>query len=108
MQALGVLIIFITLLIILPWWVILLLIGGAMIDSAEKPNYKITDYGNKNQDSTQNPLTDIQRQPEQSSNSAIWAATKQRKWENRMAMRRLWAERFGTKGDLFYDDSYDE
>ena len=65
--------------------------------------------GTKNRDSTQSPLTDIQRQlPEQSSNSAKWAAKKQRKWENRMAMRRLWAERFGTKGDLFYDDSYDE
>ena len=51
---------------------------------------------------------DIQRQTEQRSNSAKWAAKKQRKWENRMAMRRLWAERFGTKGDLFYDDSYDE
>lgn len=107
----GVLIIFVTLLIILPWWVILLLIGAAMAGPGEGQRYTregiaAKETGNRNPD--EEHLGDAQREMEQNANSAKLAAKKQRRWETRMAIRCLWAERFGTKGVIFYDDSYDE
>lgn len=111
LQALGGLIILVTLLIILPWWVILLLIGAAMAGPGQDPRYKLEGIAakeNRNRAPDEERLGDAQRQTEPTANSTKWAAKKQRRWETRMAIRRLWAERFGTKGIIFYDDSYDD